>query len=181
MTYNIRDLLGHWVKPKSARGELCPHKCCGGQRAHPQAEPLVPNKALLRAMTDEQWMAHAQQIDWRNERQVQEYIAEAERRDRRDAAARRRATSAADKRRNRAIDFEIEIEAKYLAAEHATRGDLLNKAGKAAHVDPRTLFYGPSARARKYASEELSGWFDTHGRLTRTQFDQGQRRRRGGR
>lgn len=181
MSYNIRDLLGHFVKPKSARGELCPHKCCGGRRPHPAAEPLVPNKALLRAMTDEQWYAQAQRIDWRDERQVKEYIAEAERRDRRDAAARRRSTSAADRRRNEAIDFEIEIEAMYLQAEHVTRGDMLNKAGKAAHIDPRTLFYGTSARARKYASEELSDWFAKHGRLTRTEFQRGRTRRRSAR
>jgi hypothetical protein len=179
--YNIRDLLGHFVRPKSARGELCPHKCCGGRRPHPDAEPLVPNKKLLRAMTDEQWMKYAQRVDWRDERQVQEMIAEAERRDRRDAAARRRATSAADRRRNDAIDFEIEIEAKYLQAEHATRGDLLNKAGKAAHIDPRTLFYGPEARARKYASEELSEWLGRHGRLTKAQFQRGRQRQRSAR
>lgn len=132
-------------------------------------------------MTDEQWMKYAQRVDWRDERQVQEMIAEAERRDRRDAAARRRATSAADRRRNDAIDFEIEIEAKYLQAEHATRGDLLNKAGKAAHIDPRTLFYGPEARARKYASEELSEWLGRHGRLTKAQFQRGRQRQRSAR
>jgi hypothetical protein len=176
--YNVRDMLGHFVKPKSERGELCPHKCCGGRRPHPAAEPLIPNKKLLRALTDEQWYAHAQRIDWRDQRQVQEYIAEGERRERRDAAARRRATSAADRRRNEAIDFEIEIEAKYLQAEHATRGDLLNKAGKAARIDPRSLFYGQEARARKYASEELSEWFTRNGRLTRTEFQRGRRRSR---
>lgn len=175
--YRIRDLLGHFAKLKNHDG-LCPHRCCNGRRRHPQAEPLVPNKAVLRAMTDEQWMAHAQRINWNDERQVREYIADAERRDRRDAAARRRATSAADRKRNEAIDFEIEIEAKYLAAEHATRGDLLNKAGRSAHVDPRTLFYGPHARVRKYASEELSDWFARHGRLTKTEFKRGRAQRR---
>ena len=59
---------------------------------------------------------------------------------------------------------------QYLHAEADTRGVLLNKAGVAAGIDPTSLFSGPSARARKYASEELLRWWGDHQRLTLTEF-----------
>lgn len=55
----------------------------------------------------------------------------------------------------------------YLAAEDATNGYLLNKAGIARGVDPYQLFSGSDAAARKYASSELLEWWDQNGgRLT---------------
>lgn len=61
---------------------------------------------------------------------------------------------------------------KYLQAEKATRGNMLNRAGKAAGIDPLTLFTGPVSRARRYASEELARWWASGGneRMTLTQF-----------
>lgn len=55
---------------------------------------------------------------------------------------------------------------QYLAAEDVTRGHMVTPAGQAAHVDPHSLFTGPAARARKWASDELKQWWDNHGRLT---------------
>lgn len=52
---------------------------------------------------------------------------------------------------------------RVLQAESACRGYLLNKAGQAAGVDPVSLFSGPDARARKYASEELLRWWESNG------------------
>jgi hypothetical protein len=60
--------------------------------------------------------------------------------------------------------------AQWLAAEHFSRGHLLNKAGLAAGVDPRDLWTGPTARAARYASEELLDFWDRHPRITRTQY-----------
>lgn len=176
--YNIRDWLGHFVRPKSRQGGLCPHKCCNGKRVHPPDKPLMPNKALLRAMSDTEFEHTVRTVDWSSPRDVETILAEAERRDRREAARRRGAQTQAERRRNERLDFEVEIEAKYLQAEHTTRGDLLSRAGKAAGVDPRTLFYGPEARARKYASEELNAWFDRHGRLTLSEYRRGRARPR---
>jgi minor capsid protein 2 len=55
---------------------------------------------------------------------------------------------------------------QYLAAEDATRGHMLTPQGQAAGIDPRELFTGPASRARKWASEELRGWWDSVGRMT---------------
>jgi hypothetical protein len=58
----------------------------------------------------------------------------------------------------------------WMAAEAATRGHMLNKAGKAAGIDPVSLFSGPVTRARKYGSEDLLRWFADNGRQTYTEF-----------
>lgn len=60
--YAIRDLFGHFVKPVSREGRVCPHKCCRGCRAHPADKPLIPDTAVLRALTDEQL---ARAVDWK--------------------------------------------------------------------------------------------------------------------
>lgn len=62
--------------------------------------------------------------------------------------------------------FDNEANRAYLRAEDDTRGHLLNRDGRAAGIEPRTLFKGPDARARRYASDELLAWWDEHGRLT---------------
>lgn len=60
---------------------------------------------------------------------------------------------------------------EWLQAEEATRGNLLNRAGRAKGIDPVSLWSGPSARARKYASDELKQWWEDHGgRRTLTQY-----------
>lgn len=66
------------------------------------------------------------------------------------------------------------VYSNYLGAEEGTRGNLLNAAGKAEKIDPITLFSGPSARANKYASEELKRWWGEHPppRMTFAQYKQ---------
>lgn len=59
---------------------------------------------------------------------------------------------------------------RVLEAEDACRGYLLTKAGQAAGVDPVSLFSGPEARARKYASEELKRWWENHPRMTYAEY-----------
>jgi len=49
---------------------------------------------------------------------------------------------------NRAID----------AAEAGTNGYMLNRRGREAGISERSLFTGPEARAKKYASEDLLNW-----------------------
>ena len=61
----------------------------------------------------------------------------------------------------------------YDRAEGATRGHLLSPAGRAAGVDPRSLFTGPESRARKYASRELLDYWQENGRLTYDDFRAG--------
>lgn len=62
------------------------------------------------------------------------------------------------------------VHLQYLAAETATRGHLLTSAAQARGVDPVTLFSGPAANARKWASEDLKRWWADHGRLTYVEF-----------
>ncbi|MGV9662587.1 phage minor capsid protein [Nocardia niigatensis] len=58
----------------------------------------------------------------------------------------------------------------WLAAEEATNGYMLSKAGQAAGVDPRSLWFGNERTAEKYASEELRAYWDQHGRPTLDEF-----------
>lgn len=62
------------------------------------------------------------------------------------------------------------VEQSYTDAEDECRGHLLSKAGQARGVTPRSLFTGPEARARKYASEELLNYWQQNGRLTMDDF-----------
>lgn len=55
---------------------------------------------------------------------------------------------------------------QWLAAENANRGELVNREGQARGIDPIRLFSGPEAYARRWASDELKGWWDRHGRTT---------------
>ncbi|MBE1471387.1 phage minor capsid protein [Kibdelosporangium phytohabitans] len=66
--------------------------------------------------------------------------------------------------------FRDEVYRRYIAAEDATRGQLLTPAARAAGVDPHSLFVGPADRARKHASDELKEWWDTNGRITYDQY-----------
>ncbi|MFI5778128.1 phage minor capsid protein [Nocardia sp. NPDC051570] len=54
----------------------------------------------------------------------------------------------------------------WLRAEEATNGYMLSKAGQAAGIDPRSLWFGNAKTAEKYASEELRAYWDQHGRPT---------------
>lgn len=62
------------------------------------------------------------------------------------------------------------VHRQYIAAEAATRGNLVTREGQARGVDPKALFTGPEARARRWASDELKGWWDEHGRMTFAEF-----------
>jgi hypothetical protein len=133
--YDIRDLLGHFVKPREREGEMCPHACCRGRRPHPE---------------------------------------------RRDKAAKKRA-----RRREREStsrdEFRAHLENEWIKAEEQTRGNMLNRAGQRADIDPRSLFTGPESRARKYASEELRRYWEDHPRVSPSEFGSEAAQLRGGR
>lgn len=57
---------------------------------------------------------------------------------------------------------------QYLAAEDAVRGHMLSPAGRAAGIEPLSLFSGPASRARKYASEDLLRWWAEEGNARQT-------------
>lgn len=93
--------------------------------------------------------------------------AEMNRRDRVDRARKRL--------RSLRSEYEDVAHAQFLAAEAATRGNLLNRKGRMAGVDPQSLFSGPERRAHAYASEELLKFWDRHPRVTVTQYLRGSR------
>lgn len=67
--------------------------------------------------------------------------------------------------------YDTHVHTQYKDAEDAVRGHMLSPAGKAAGIDPVTLFSGPTDRARKYASEDLLRWWEANGgRQTFQQF-----------
>ncbi len=66
--------------------------------------------------------------------------------------------------------FKEHVRQAYLDAETVTRGQMRSKEGRAANIDERSLFVGPEARARKYASRELLDYWQQHGRMTVEDF-----------
>lgn len=131
----------------------------------------------LQALTDEQ-LADVYQR-WSDRRFVVDAVtAEADRRDRVDEKARRKAARL-DRRRAKEARmrdaYQEWVEASYLMAEEFTRGHLLNETGKAAGVDSFSLFSGQGARARKYASPELLEFWTFRPRITYSEFKAGAR------
>lgn len=63
-------------------------------------------------------------------------------------------------------EYACALHAKFLAAEEATNGNMVNARGRALGIDPYTLFSGPSRRAIAYGSDELLSFFRDNGRLT---------------
>lgn len=176
--YNRRDLIGHWITKRQKVGMMCPHACCRGHRVHPSNMPVILPDPLLKRASDQDLAAHFDKVSGqRTPDETAAYwqiMAEMERRDERDE--RRRASRAAAQARYKELAFsrkmerEETLEASYLAAERDTRGQMLNRAGRAANVDPRSLFTGRESRARRYASDELLEHWASHPRPTSAMF-----------
>jgi len=161
MRYDVRDILGHWVKPRTAAAEMCPHRCCRNRRPHPDNFPVLLDTKQLHRASENQLMYHLRRRGG-EDRAVRQVVREL---DRRENAVKRRARA-----RDRDAEFRAYLENEWAAAEQATNGYMLNRRGEAADVDPRSLFTGPEARARKYASEELRRYWDQHPRVSRAEF-----------
>jgi hypothetical protein len=94
--------------------------------------------------------------------------AEQIRREERGTAVDRRDGETVDAAVRRAYDTDTYD--RWLRAETDLRGHLLSPRGRAAGVDPLTLFSGTAARARAYASEDLLRWWADNGRVTFAEF-----------
>lgn len=165
MPYDVRDILGHWVKPTTREAGPCPHACCRGRRPHPDKFPLLwPTKELHRA-SERQLMYHVTEhcSDARCIAQVEREL------NRRQNAVNRR-ERARGRRKSRDADYRAYLENEWVKAEEETRGHMLNRAGQRADVDPRTLWSGSDARRAKYASEDLRRYWDEHRIVTRAEF-----------
>jgi hypothetical protein len=159
MAYSIRDLLGHFAK-RNQEGKPCPHKCCRGKRVHPRQTAVIVDRDVLRAMSETQLVAHLENVN--DDKAAAQIMRELDRRERADQSTERRKSTAAASRE----EHHLAVHAAYLDAERETRGHMLNAKGRAAGVDPRTLWTGTERRAYAYASEELRNYWDHHGRLT---------------
>lgn len=60
-------------------------------------------------------------------------------------------------------EYDEYIYERYMAAEEATRGHLLNARGRSLRVDPWSLLWGNAKRVNAYGSEELLGFLGATG------------------
>jgi hypothetical protein len=175
--YNIRDLIGHFVAPRRAKSKMCPHACCRGHRVHPANYPVIVPDKLLRRASEDDLAAHFVKVSSGHSKADETARAQIlHEMERRDAAEIRRHDRALEHKRRvfaKRLERAEEVDRHWLEAENATRGNMLNKAGRAAGIDERSLFTGPEARARRYASEELLNHWQSHPRPTAAYF-QGQ-------
>jgi hypothetical protein len=174
--YNVRDLIGHWVKPRSARGKMCPHACCRNRRVHPDNFPVILPAKLLRRVSDrdleKQYERHGN-----NERARAQVIRELERRDKRDATRRTRAKAVGERQAAARMERESAAEGYYRAAEAATNGELVNRKGVARGVSTRRVLLGSEADALRYGTRELLDFRASHPKPSLRRQSAGQRAR----
>jgi hypothetical protein len=165
VAYNVRDLLGHFVRPKSAKGDMCPHACCRNRRVHPANMPVVLPRRLLRRASDDDLAAHYERLQGdsrREDRARAQVLHEMARRDDEAAAKKNRAHA----RYSRQLEEADTREASYVAAEAATRGNMVNRKGRSRDVNPRTLIYARQDTFDRYASDELKEFYQSRHRPT---------------
>jgi hypothetical protein len=175
-----RDQIGHWVAPASEAQRPCPHKCCRWKRPHPANLPVRLDRGYLRSLstTDlERELDSYQQYSDTHEAGFLQVIAEVRRREDSEDRAIARRERRRDRSARRLQEHHDEVYRQWLAAESVTRGNMLNRAGRSAGIDERTLFTGPAARVRKYASPELREFFEQHGRPTAAAYRAGRNQR----
>jgi len=184
--YNVRDQRGHYVKPKTARNQVCHHLCCNGSRVHPDKLPVKISKGYLRTLTPpqlERELNEYMNYSETHEQGMTQIIAELDRREDAEKMRAHRKMLSAERRQHRQSEHSDEVYRQWLTAEAATNGVMLNnktlreiKAGKRNDIDERSLFTGPEWRVAKYASPELLEYFESNPRPTRASWFRSQRR-----
>lgn len=169
MAYNVRDLLGHFVKPRSAKGKMCPHACCRNKRVHPANMPVILPRKLLQRASDDDLQAHYERVQGDSKKDQRARAQVLHEMDRRDAAETARGNRAMV-RFSKQLEQADAAEASYVAAENATRGNMVNAKGRGRGVNPRTLITGREADFRRYASDELAEYYAEHHRPTPASF-----------
>jgi hypothetical protein len=143
-------------------------------RPHPENWPVHLPSRQLRSATDAEladyFAAHGADTP-ADDKARNQVLYELQRRDTRDE----RKVAAEERRRARYSARRAErseaLEREWAAAEQATKGNMLNRRGREAGINERTLFTGTEARARKYASEELLNYWEHHPRPTAAYFE----------
>jgi uncharacterized protein (DUF433 family) len=162
--YDRRDLIGHWIKKTQAAQRMCGHACCRGKRVHPENYPVILPDRLLRRASDEDLAEHYAAVDSQEARD--QILWEMDRRDRAQIAREARKQEHQRRLFAKRLAHAEEVDRAWLDAEAATKGNMLNKAGRDADINERSLFTGPESRARRYASEELLNHWQSHHRPT---------------
>lgn len=181
MPYNVRDILGHFIRPETREGAKCPHPCCNGKRPHPDNLPVMLSKSSVRSLTDAQLVQHMERDDvQRRPHALGRVVREEQRRE--QAAARRveaktkRTAAQRGKRRAAQESYRLWLESEWVAAESATRGNLVNRRGRVKGIDGRTLWNATPATRGAYASDELKSYWDRHPVMTAAEFAAYERR-----
>lgn len=173
MAYSIRDLLGHFVKvpPRRNQDGMCPHPCCRGRRPHPDRFPLMLPKAVLRSASDEDLVRHFQKPSvGQSDEAVSQVVGELQRRESATARKQARAERAKGRRASRAEEYRLYLESEWIRAEEETRGNLVNKRGRAKGIDPRSLWTANERTRAAYASVELRQYWDRHPVVSAAEF-----------
>ena len=178
--YNVRDQVGHYVKPKTARGHPCHHSCCNGARVHPDNLPVKISRSYLRTLKGadlESELETYTNYSETHEHGFLQILAELDRRETSVKRAADRKVRATDRRERRNSEHSDEVYRQWLAAEVATKGVMLNNktlreiaAHKRDDINERSLFTGPESRVARFGSPELIEWFEKNPRPTRTAF-----------
>lgn len=171
--YAVRDQMGHFVGPPTMEDHPCPHRCCQGKRVHPDKLPVKLDRRYLRSLSPGELDTELSQYGRFSESHEDGFlqiIAEINRRDESSRKADARKVRAKERRQLRESEYQDEVYRQWLTAEAETNGYMLNKAGRAAGINERSLFTGPESRVAKYASRELLDYFDAHPRPTRASW-----------
>jgi hypothetical protein len=163
MTYNRRDLIGHWVRKQQPTQRMCSHACCRNKRVHPKNYPVVLPDRLLRRASDEDL---AQGYAKGNERRRAQIMHEMERRDRAELEQRQRGRDRDARAFSRKLAHAEEVDRVWLEAEAATNGNMVNQRGRAKGITDRELMTASESTVRRYGSEELLNYFSEHNRPT---------------
>lgn len=152
---------------------MCPHPCCRGRRRHPDRFPVMLPKGLLDSATDEELITHLQRpAVGDNGDAVVQAVGELERREQRQKRADLRKSVQRHKRRSKQEEYRLWLETEWTAAEESTRGNMLNKRGRAKGIDPRSLWTANDRTRNAYASEELRAYWNAHPVLSAAEFGQ---------
>ena len=161
MVWNGRDTRGHYDsvdRVAEARFEgkdapVCRHACCRGTRPHPAGLPVMRAKKKPAASA------------WGTDKTL----------------GRRAKPTKAGVRRSSSNDYAAYLHGQYLAADKATRGNMVTKAGRAKGYTGADFFRaGPRPSVTRWGTPELRSWFGdgnaassgrSHRLLTRAAWD----------
>lgn len=171
--YDQRDRFGHFVKPATAANGPCPHACCRNRRPHPEHLPVRLDRQVLRGMGSDELERELEHYHHYRDTHSEGGLQIAAELDRRDTSARKaeaRKLRAQARYQQRESEYRDEVYRQWLRAEAQTNGYMLNRAGRDAGIDERSLFTGPESRVRKYATPELIEFFESNPRPTRASW-----------